>query len=208
MLPTMHTTRSILAILTWAVLACGEDGGSPIPDARPSDAAALTDSVSAADAPPPPFLLTSTAYAEAATIPAAHTCDGANTSPALGWTGAPAGTHSFAIVFTDSTNGLIHSVIYDIPSTTLALPADVDKAYAPADVPGAHQTIAYNMSTRGYLGPCPPAADGAHTYVLKLYALSVPTLPTATMTTTRTEARTLIEANDISQTTLTGTYDR
>ncbi len=197
------------ALLCVLLVACGDDGGTSI-DAG-GDATGTVDAAidgPRLDAPPAAFTLTSTAYAAGATIPAVHTCDGANTSPPLAWTNPPAGTMSYAIVFTDTNNGLIHSVIYDIPSTLSALPADVDNAYAPADVPGAHQTAAYNAGTRGYLGPCPPPADNAHTYVFTLYALGVATLPGAGTNTTRMQAQTLIQANDLAMATYSGTYDR
>src|SRR5678815_5838839 len=63
--------------------------------------------------PPATMSLTSTAFTEGGAIPTASTCKGANTSPALAWTGAPSGTQSFAVVLTDLslTPPLVHWVI-------------------------------------------------------------------------------------------------
>lgn len=188
------------------LVACGDDGSvspdaSPTIDARIDSPPALVDA--AIDSPPSTmFAITSSAYAEGGVIPGPHSCNGANISPALAWTGAPAGTQSFAIVFTDKTNGLVHSAIYDIPATVTALAEDVDKAYAPADVPGAHQPFAYNNSTRGYLGPCPQTQ---HTYEQKIYALATATVPNATMGTTRAQLVTTLATN-LGTATLTATY--
>ena len=122
---------------------------------------------------------------EGGAIATVNTCDGANTSPALAWRNAPAGTMSFAVVLTDKTNGLVHSVIYDIPSTATGLPANVEKTYAPANVPGAHQTAAYN-GNRGYAGPCPPAGT-PHTYEFAVHALNAAALPGERLTSARSQ---------------------
>jgi Raf kinase inhibitor-like YbhB/YbcL family protein len=182
--------------------ACG--GGGSNTDKPAIDAPDNPQIDAAIDAPmQTTFTLTSPAFAQGATIPTVHTCGGANTSPQLVWTAGPAGTMSYAIVFTDKNNGLIHSVIYDIPGSATGLPANVQKAYMPTNVVGAKQTLAYNNQTRGYLGPCPP---NLHTYEFVVYALGVATLPGATMATDRAGAKTIIEMNDLSMAALSGTY--
>lgn len=45
--------------------------------------------------------LTSTAFTDGGDIPAKYTCDGANVSPPLAWTDAPARTQSFALIVED-----------------------------------------------------------------------------------------------------------
>jgi hypothetical protein len=114
-----------------------------------------------------PMTLTSPAYDEGGMIPVANSCDGENVSPALEWTAGPSGTLSYAIIFRDLSNNLGHAAIWDIPASTLSLPADVDRDYQPADVPGAVQCDAYDGQP-GYAGPCPP---NAHTYEFRLYAV-------------------------------------
>lgn len=199
--------RALLPLIL--LVGCGDDGGSDLPaDASIDSPGGSSDA--ATDAPPGATMtLTSTAYAEGGVIPLAHVCasqNGMNRSPPLAWTNPPAGTMSFAIVFTDifnPQNPFLHSVIYDIPAMVTSLPLDVDKMYAPPDVPGAHQTLGYNGSTRGYLGPCP---NIKHTYELALYALPTATLPGATMTTSLADAATMIKANNLGVAKLTGTH--
>jgi Raf kinase inhibitor-like YbhB/YbcL family protein len=198
---------AIFSVALLALTACGDDGSSmPAIDSAPGDDA-QAGSDATIDTPSGAFTLTSTAYAEGGVIPLAHVCTrdgGSNLSPPLAWTNPPAGTMSFAVVFTDlfQTPDFIHSVIYDIPSTVTELPADVEKVYAPTDVPGAHQTNAYN-GMRGYAGPCP---GEMHTYEMALYALPTATLTGATMNTNRTQATTAIMANNLGVTKLNGTH--
>ncbi len=47
------------------------------------------------------FQITSTAFSNGASIAKNHTCDGPDVSPSLNWTGAPAGTQSFALIADD-----------------------------------------------------------------------------------------------------------
>lgn len=119
-----------------------------------------------------PFELTSTAYEEGGMIPVMYSCDGVNVSPPLAWTAGPAGTMSYAIIFRDLSNGLGHAAIFDIPAATLSLPEDVEREYAPADVPGAAQCDAYDGDP-GYAGPCP---GSPHTYEFTIYAVPAASL--------------------------------
>ncbi|MEO8700480.1 MAG: YbhB/YbcL family Raf kinase inhibitor-like protein [Kofleriaceae bacterium] len=195
------------------LVACGgSEDPAAIDGPGTTDPDAVIDGVnSGIDTPPTDMAISSTVLAEGAAFPEVHTCgtagDAANTSPPLAWVGPPAGTLSFAVVFTDRI-GLIHSVIYDIPATATSLPVDVEKTFAPANVLGAHQTITLGGVTFGYAGPCPPPGAAVHTYEFELFALDVATLPGADMTTTQSQARTLILAHDLASVELTGTYQR
>lgn len=195
-------------IVATVLVACGSNGDPVMQDATPVDDVIVDGVLSGIDTPPSPMALTSSAFADGTAIPAAHTCDGADTSMPLAWTSAPAGTQSFAITFRDRTVGVIHSVIYDIPGTLAALPVGVEETYAPANVPGAHQSLTLGGVTHGYTGPCPPPGMPAHTYELELFALGVAVLPGADMSTTQSQARTLILQHDLASTKLSGTYQR
>jgi phosphatidylethanolamine-binding protein (PEBP) family uncharacterized protein len=60
--------------------------------------------------------LTSSSFGEGEPIPAQHTCDGADTSPPLAWSGVPDGTDSFALVVDDpDARGFVHWVLTAIP---------------------------------------------------------------------------------------------
>ena len=150
------------------------------------------------------MVLTSTAFAAGMTIPAAHTCESGSTgnvSPPLAWTAGPTGTLSYAIVFTDKNNGLVHSGIYDIPPTITSLPMAVEKVAMPSNPAGSKQVLAYN-NMPGYAGPCPGPTE--HTYEFMLYAVDVAALP-GIMTTQKGAALvTALQAHDLATTTLSG----
>lgn len=193
--------KSALALAPALVLALAPAlAGCSSNSARTVDAAG-----GPGDAPPATMTLTSTAFTEGSAIPAADTCKGANTSPALAWTGAPSGTKSFAVVLTDQTRSLIHWVIYDIPPTATALPASVENAFAPTNVPGAHQTISLHAPTVGFYGPCPPQPP-AHTYQFAVYALDVAALPGLSGQSMPPEGLAEIQTHRLDTGALTGTF--
>ncbi|WP_207428967.1 YbhB/YbcL family Raf kinase inhibitor-like protein [Pedobacter sp. SYSU D00535] len=74
--------------------------------------------------------LISSAFAEGKTIPEKYTCDGANVSPPLSWSGVPEKTRSFAIIMDDpDANGTwVHWVAYNIPASVTSLPEQIDIA--------------------------------------------------------------------------------
>src|SRR5262245_54233682 len=121
------------------LVGCGGDGTSAGPDAGGDGSGPDA----AVDSPGAALALTSPMLTEGATIATANTCDGANTSPQLAWTGNSMNAQSFAVVLTDKTNGLVHAVIYDIPGTATGLPANVEKVYAPTNVAGGNQNDSY-----------------------------------------------------------------
>ncbi len=180
--------------------AAANDGA--VADSTVADSSASPDSSVPIDAAVP-FALTSTAFVAGASIPAQYTCNGTNESPPLAWTPGPAGTLSYAVVLTDLSNMLVHSVIYDIPSGVFSLPMGVSKVYAPAVPAGAHQTKAGFGGTFGYAGPCPPQE---HNYEFVVYALDVAALPGADMTTTTTQGVATIKMHDLSSAALGGKY--
>ncbi len=117
--------------------------------------------------------LTSSAFLAGQTIPDKYTCDGANVSPPLKWSGAPPETKSLALIADDPDAPVgtwVHWVLYDLPSTVTELAEDTPKGqYLPN---GSKQGI-NDFKHLGYSGPCPPPGK-PHRYFFKLYALSAP----------------------------------
>ncbi|HKP14406.1 MAG TPA: YbhB/YbcL family Raf kinase inhibitor-like protein [Gemmatimonadaceae bacterium] len=116
------------------------------------------------------FTLSSSAFASGGAIPTRYTCDDANVSPPLAWSGAPPGTKSFALIVDDPDapdpaaprRVYVHWVLYDIPATV----AELEEGAARAD--GAREGL-NDDEGRAYTRPCPPI--GRHRYFHKLYAL-------------------------------------
>lgn len=97
---------------------------------------------------------------------------GDNKSPQLAWGAGPAGTLSYAIVLHDFSNGFTHWAIWNIPASTLTLPANLARDSKPA-VPAGAQQKSFDMNNAGF-GYMGPGADD-HMYEFKLYALNVAT---------------------------------
>ncbi|HVS77105.1 MAG TPA: YbhB/YbcL family Raf kinase inhibitor-like protein [Steroidobacteraceae bacterium] len=101
-------------------------------------------------------------------------CHGGNVSPALSWSGAPAGTRSFTVLMFDPDapgEGWWHWALFDIPPGVTSLQAgagDPARHLLPA---GAIQ-VRNDFGSLGYGGPCPPPGKPHH-YRLMLYALRV-----------------------------------
>jgi Raf kinase inhibitor-like YbhB/YbcL family protein len=109
--------------------------------------------------------LTSPAFASGATIPARFTCAGADVSPPLTWSVAPAGTGSLAVVMVDldTSPRFVHWALAGLPPQARSLAAGAHPAGGVAGRNG--------FGTTGYRGPCPPPGAGPHRYELAVYAL-------------------------------------
>lgn len=115
------------------------------------------------------------AFSDGGQIPQLHTCEGADVSPSLEWSGEPGGTQSFALIVDDPdapAGTWNHWLLWDIPAATRALA----QGWKPGQ-PGLSGTN--DFGKRGYGGPCPPKGHGPHRYFFKLYALDAPTLKLA-----------------------------
>jgi Raf kinase inhibitor-like YbhB/YbcL family protein len=115
-------------------------------------------------------------------------CKGDNVSPALVWSGAPAGTRSFALQVYDpdapTGSGFWHWTVYNIPASVSSLAQGAGNAAAtlPAGANGGHSDFFDTGATGAngnWGGPCPPVGDRPHRYVFTLFALGVDDLHAA-----------------------------
>ncbi|HYW31255.1 MAG TPA: YbhB/YbcL family Raf kinase inhibitor-like protein [Gemmatimonas sp.] len=120
--------------------------------------------------------LTSTAFADGATIPAKHSQAGRDVSPPLSWSGVPDSTRSFVLIVHDAdaatgngTDDTLHWLVWNIPGTATSLAEGMMQG---AQVEGGVR----QMSPTGpyYRGPAAPATGPAHHYIFELYALDGP----------------------------------
>jgi Raf kinase inhibitor-like YbhB/YbcL family protein len=119
--------------------------------------------------------LTSTAFKDGGAIPVQYTCDGADVSPPLAWSGVPQGAAALALIVDDPdapAHTWVHWVLSDVPATLAGLPEDVSKVEAPKELGGAVQGRNDSRGF-GYSGPCPPPGP-EHRYFFKLYVLATP----------------------------------
>jgi Raf kinase inhibitor-like YbhB/YbcL family protein len=150
----------------------------------------------------------SSAFGAGKPIPPRNTCDGEGLSPELRWSGAPAGTRSFALIVDDPDapdprapiGTFVHWVLYDMPPETVGLAEGV----AIADLPPGTRSGLNDGSRTEFVPPCPPI--GRHRYFHKLYALDVRLgnlgEPTAA------DLMAALEPHVLESTRLIGTYER
>lgn len=152
--------------------------------------------------------LTSPAFIDGGSIPAKYTCEGEDLSPALSWSGAPAGTKSFVLIVDDPDapdpkapqRVWVHWVLYNLPSDSKGLPEG-----AGAKAPPAGAAIGVNDWSRAdYGGPCPPI--GRHRYFHKLYALD--TMLDGLRKPLKRDVEAAMKGHILAEATLLGTYQK
>jgi Raf kinase inhibitor-like YbhB/YbcL family protein len=164
-----------------------------------------TTTVSAKEKQTMAITVTSTAFHEGETIPKPYTCDGAEQSPPLAWTGIPANAKSIALLVDDpdAPHGTwTHWVLFNLPATEQGLPAGVPKTLTLAN--GAAQGTNSNKEI-GYNGPCPPPGP-EHRYYFKVYALDT-VLPVHD-TPTQQQLMPQLAAHILAEGQLMGRYGR
>ena len=103
--------------------------------------------------------ITSPAFANGHEIPSDFTCEGADISPALAWSGAPAGTKSLTLIVDDPDAPdpaapkmtWVHWVLYNLPADSRGLAEAVE----PADLPAGTREGKNDWKTHGLRRPVP-----------------------------------------------------
>jgi Raf kinase inhibitor-like YbhB/YbcL family protein len=118
------------------------------------------------------FKILSGAFPEGTAIPKLHTCEGADLSPALEWSGEPPHTKSFVLIMDDPdapAGTWNHWLLWNIPRTVHELPP----GFKPGQV---GESGTNDFGKLGYGGPCPPKGHGPHRYYFRLLAIDTETL--------------------------------
>jgi len=152
--------------------------------------------------------LTSSAFADNGAIPPKYTCEGADASPALAWSGIPGGTKSLALIVDDPDAPdpaapkmtWVHWVLYNLPPDTKGLAEGVQSAQLPAGTRHGRN----DWKRTGYGGPCPPV--GRHRYFHKLYALDA-ALPDL-REPDKVQLEQAMKGHVLAQAQLVGTYQK
>jgi len=152
--------------------------------------------------------LTSPVFNQDGAIPKLYTCQDKNISPALAWSGLPAGTKSLALIVDDPDAPdpaapkmtWVHWVLYNIPVSATGLA----EAVAPAALPPGTREGTNDWKRTGYGGPCPPI--GRHRYFHKLYALDT-VLPDLKLPT-KTALEKAMQGHVLAKVELMGTYQK
>lgn len=151
--------------------------------------------------------ITSPAFASMGAIPKKYTCEGAEVSPPLEWSGAPAGTKSYALIEDDPDapdpaapkRVWVHWVLYSVPASVSRL-AEGGSSSLPKGV----KTGTNDFGKAGYGGPCPP--KGRHRYFHKIYALDtvldLPGIPK------KADVEAAMKGHVLAKAELVGTYQK
>ena len=127
-------------------------------------------------------------------IPVEFTCDGDDRTPVVMWSGA-SGPGSIVVVMTDAdAGGFVHWLVYNLGGES-----------GTAGGSSASGEEGHNdFGTNGYRGPCPPAGDDPHHYVITVYQFAPAPSPFAP----GENAGQVIGPDPVAAGTLTGTYAR
>ena len=149
------------------------------------------------------FTLTSSSFADGATIPRLHTCEDEGVSPELEWEGFHETTRSFALIMHDPDTpkgDVTHWMIWDLASSTTSL----------AENAGSKSSATVGANEHGeekYLPPTPPRGDPPHRYIFTLYALDVARLG-LDRGSKRATVQTAVEQHALAKATLIGKFGR
>lgn len=149
--------------------------------------------------------VTSPAFADGAALPqsAAGKGVGADTSPALRWSGLPSGTRQLVFIMDDVDVPLPRPLYH----TVAVVDPEIETVPAGLLRPGTPgiRFIRSDLGHRGYAGPRPIPGHGPHRYRFHLFALDV---PIAEGVTTAKALLAAMRGHVLARGMLTGTYER
>jgi len=147
-----------------------------------------------------------TAFGDGESIPSTYTCDGADISPQIEWSGVPEGTRSLVLIMEDRDvpknlrpDGLfVHWILSGISPTDRAVPE------------GGHVgNVGLNSGGKAaYIGPCPPPQyePSEHRYIFTLYALDI--TPSFAVAPEKDIVVAMMQGHIVAQAQYTGRYKR
>ena len=161
------------------------------------------------------FTLTSPTIKPGATLTDAQVfngfgCAGKNISPELKWSGAPAGTKSFAVTLYDpdapTGSGWWHWVVINLPADSTGLSEGAGAPDGKGLPAGAVQGRT-DFGANAFGGACPPKGDKPHRYVFTVYALKTDKLDIPADASAALVGF-MIHANKLASATFTAKYGR
>lgn len=169
----------------------------------------ITSTLPEAQSAPSAVTVRSDAFAANGPIPEANSAYGQDLSPALSWSGVPAGAKSVVLMMEDpdasGPKPFVHWLVANLPANVTSLPASLPKVESLAQTAGATQG-ANHTGRLGYYGPHPPSGEPPHRYHFQVFALdTVLRLPTGFNRNALIEA---MRGHVLAKGELVGTYQR
>ncbi len=152
--------------------------------------------------------ISSPAFAAGGAIPAVHTCEGADRSPALTWIGVPPAAKSLVLIVDDPDAPdpaaprmtYVHWLLYNLPVDARGLAEGIGASALPKGTLEGRT----DFKRTGWGGPCPPI--GRHRYFFRIFALDT-MLPELTHPA-RPALERAMAGHVIAQAELMGTYQK
>jgi Raf kinase inhibitor-like YbhB/YbcL family protein len=206
-LPTRRDvlTTTLVAVMAISAGACRSDGRDlrdptaplPVPTTTTLAPAATTTPFNPVTTPPQVLTLLAP-WQDGASVPARHTCDDIDVSPALTWTNLPEGTVEVALTMNDLDADLVHWVVTGI---------DLDvTGTIEGQAPDGATVWPNDLGSVGWTGPCPPPDDSGHLYLFTVHALNQQ-LEVAD-DASAAEVVELLNQTALAQSSVSGTYTR
>jgi Raf kinase inhibitor-like YbhB/YbcL family protein len=105
--------------------------------------------------------------------------DGSDVSPHLAWSGAPAGTLSYAVTVYDpdapTASGFWHWAVFDIPASVSELATDAGDGTG-SGLPAGARTLRNDGGMARFVGAAPPEDHGDHRYFFMVHAVAAQSL--------------------------------
>nr|WP_318013777.1 YbhB/YbcL family Raf kinase inhibitor-like protein [Roseateles oligotrophus] len=137
-------------------------------------------------------------------------CTGENKSPALQWSGAPAGTKSFAVTVYDpdapTGSGWWHWSVINLPADVSELKPDAGLVGG-ANLPKGASQVRIDYGVAAWGGTCPPQGDKPHRYIFTVHALKTEKLEIPADATAAL-AGYMINGNSLAKASFTANYGR
>jgi Raf kinase inhibitor-like YbhB/YbcL family protein len=128
--------------------------------------------------PVPSFSLTSTDITDGQPLKAAQygaDAGGGDVSPQLSWSGAPAGTKSYAVTVFDpdapTGSGFWHWAVANIPASVTSLESGAGSEGG--SLPEGATRVLNEMRLPHFIGATPPQGTGTHRYFVVVHAVDV-----------------------------------
>jgi len=150
--------------------------------------------------------INSSAFADGGSIPTRYTCQGADVSPPLAWSGIPPEAKSLVLIVDDPDapdpkapkRTWVHWVLYNLAPDSGGL------AEAVEDLPPGSGEGLNDWGRTAYGGPCPPV--GRHRYFHKLYALD--TVLDGLVRPTKAQLEAAMAGHIVARAEFVGTYQK
>lgn len=143
--------------------------------------------------------ITSSAFANNATLPQKYTCQGQGINPPLAFHDVPTNAKSLVLIVTDpdAPSGLFtHWVLFNIPPNT--------KEIAENSYPVGAVASVTSTGNAGYVAACPPPGTGVHHYIFTLSALDAVLVLTPNISASVVESS--MEGHVLAKAQLVGLY--